>query len=163
MQYIFGILEAHWLTQCRFCWWCLKSYLKLLQPSVGILGSYPLFGLDLDFKNQNFKQVLVLKTKWDHISKRKKVSKGNCKSKQNFLYFILQLKPYEIKETRHILDIFWMTGRTDLPTPWMDINSPNEIPKTSKQKPCLSIIISLSLSHICSLSYQHIKLQQNNN
>ena len=34
MQYIFGILEAHWITQCGFCWCYLKNYSKLPQPSV---------------------------------------------------------------------------------------------------------------------------------
>ena len=39
MQYIFGILEAHWLIQYGFCWWCLKSYLKLPQPSMVIFDA----------------------------------------------------------------------------------------------------------------------------
>ena len=35
MQYSFGILKACWSTLGRFCWWHLKSYQKMPQPTVG--------------------------------------------------------------------------------------------------------------------------------
>ena len=34
MQYIFGILDAYWSTLGRFCFWYLKFYQKLPQPTV---------------------------------------------------------------------------------------------------------------------------------
>ena len=37
MQYIFGILETCWSTLARCCWWYLKSYQKLPQPTVYFL------------------------------------------------------------------------------------------------------------------------------
>ena len=50
MQYMFGILEAHWITQCWFCWCYLKTYLKLPQPSVQSIDLNRYFCIPLNLR-----------------------------------------------------------------------------------------------------------------
>ena len=64
MQYIFGILEAHWLTQCGFCWCYLKSYSKLPQPSVKSYKYSRESSTAINSSKLSHNQSLLIRNKW---------------------------------------------------------------------------------------------------